>query len=269
MRYVVLGNTGLQVSRLAWGSDIGLPPQEFLPILRRGWELGLNFVDTDHSYSYQASSGEQRPVWEAIRIWLQEVDRSRVVVATKTYQTTAEGAQRDVEHALESLGVDYLDIFLLHGLNTHEDWERFQPALRGCLRAKEQGLVRHVGMSTHTVTLTREAAHHPELEVLLVTLNETGKVMKRSGTAEEMQAAMRVLYEQGRGVYVMKPLARGRVYAESEEGETILPLTPEQVERALGYVFRCPWAHSIAVGMRCVAELEENVAIWERTDPGL
>ena len=269
MRYVALGNTGLQVSRLAWGADIGLPPQEFLPILRRGWELGLNFIDTDHSYSYQAPGGEQRPVWEAIRIWLQEVDRSRVVVATKTYHTTAEGAQQDVEQALSSLGVDYLDIFLIHGLNTHEDWERFQPALQGCLRAKEQGLVRHVGMSTHTVTLAREAAHHPELEVLLVTLNETGKVMTRSGTAEEMQDAMRVLYQQGRGVYVMKPLARGRVYAESDEEGTAPPLTPEQVERALGYVFRCPWAHSIAVGMRRLAELEENVAIWERTDPGL
>lgn len=268
MRKVPLGNTGLQVSRMAWGSDIGLSPQEFLPILRRGWERGLNFVDTDHTYSYRAPTGEPRPVWEAIREWLEEIDRSQAVVATKTYNTTADGALQDVEHALIALGVEYLDIFLLHGLNTLEDWERFQPSLQGCLRAKERGLVRHVGMSTHTVTLAREAASHPELEVLLVTLNETGKVMKRSGTAEEMQAAMRVLYQQGRGVYVMKPLARGRVYAETDEEGQAPPLTSNQVERALGYVFRCPWAHSISIGMCSIAELEENVAILERIEAG-
>jgi predicted aldo/keto reductase-like oxidoreductase len=107
------------------------------------------------------------------------------------------------------------------------------------------------------------------LEVLLVTLNQTGKVMKRSGTPEEMQAAMRVLHAQGRGVYVMKPLARGRVYAELEEGGTAPPLTPPQVEQALGYVFRCPWAHSVAIGMRSVAELEQNVSLWQRVDAEL
>lgn len=266
MRYVPLGQTGLSVSRVAFGCDIGLSPDEFLPVLRRGGELGLNFVDTDHSYVYRTAEGSHRPVWEAIRVWLEEVDRAQVVVATKTYSTSADGALRDVDQALAEMGLDCLDVFLLHGLNTLEDWERFQPALKGCLQAKERGLVRHVGMSTHTVTLAREAAHHPELEVLLVTLNETGKVMKRSGTAEEMQAAMRALYEQGRGVYVMKPLARGRVYAESEEGGPAPPLTSAQVERALGYVFRCPWAHSIAIGMRSVAELEQNVAIQERID---
>lgn len=134
------------------------------------------------------------------------------------------------------------------------------------MEAKERGWVHQVGMSTHTVTLTREAAHHPELEVLLVTLNKTGKVMKRSGTPEEMQQAMRVLYEQGRGIYIMKSLARGRVFSEGEAGSS--ELTQSMVDEALTYVFQCPWAHAVTIGMRSVAEVEKDVAIEQRVDAG-
>ena len=265
MYYVKLGQAGPAVSRIAIGADVGVPPDGFLPVLRRGWELGINFVDTDHSYGYHDSTtGQRGRVWEAIRSWLAEVDRSKVVVTSKTYKPSVAGALEDVEEARRELGTDYLDVFMLHGLNTLEDWERFQPALEGLMEAKERGWVHHVGMSTHTVPLTREAAHHPELEVLLVVLNKSAKSMKRSGTAEEMQEAMRVLYEQGRGVYIMKSLARGRVFLEEESGPS--QLTPRMLDEALTYVFECPWAHSVAVGMRSVAQLEENVAIEQRVD---
>lgn len=267
MRYSVMGHTGLRVSRVSVGTDIVLPPEDFAPVLRRAGELGINFIDTDISYSYRRDDDTSGKSWEGVRQWLAEVERPKVVLAAKTYEPSADGAFRNAEESLEGLGTDYVDAFLLHGLNTMEDWERFKPALEGCLKAKEQGLVRHVGMSTHTVTMAREAARHPELEVLLVTLNATGKVMKRTGTAAEMQEAMRVLYEQGRGVYIMKSLARGRVFEDEDvmaPAGSDSPLTHEQVDRALTYVYECPWAHAVTIGMRSVAELVEDVAIANR-----
>ncbi|MFA6108021.1 MAG: aldo/keto reductase [Candidatus Latescibacterota bacterium] len=272
MHYATMGKTGLKVSRVSVGTDIQLVPDRFLPILRRAGELGVSFVDTDYSYSYPRPDGSSGQSWEAVREWLREVDREQVVLAAKTYDPTPDGAFRHAEESLAGLGTEYVDVFLLHGLNTLEDWERFRPALEGCLRAKEQGLVRHVGLSTHTVTLAREAARHPELEVLLVTLNATGKVMKRSGSPEEMQAAMQVLCEQGRGVYIMKSLARGRVFWDrDEEAGAGAPnqLTREEIDRALSYVFRCPWAHAVTIGMRSIAELEENAAVAARVDAEL
>lgn len=271
MHYAKLGNTGLRVSRVSVGTDIRLAPADFLPILRRAGELGINFVDTDNTYSYDSSESRGQ-TWEAVREWLKEVDRSEKVLIAKTYDPSPEGAFREAEEALVGLGIEQLDALLLHGLNSLEDWERFRPALEGCLRAREQGLVRHVGMSTHTVTLAREAVKHPELEVLLVTLNATGKVMKRSGTPDQMQEAMRALYEQGRGIYIMKSLARGRVFWERDEeagADAENQLTHEQVDRALSYVFRCPWAHAVTIGMRSIAELEENVSIQQRVDAEL
>ncbi|MFH1570105.1 MAG: aldo/keto reductase [Gemmatimonadota bacterium] len=269
MHYAVMGKTGLRVSRVSVGTDIVLTPAQFLPVIRRAAGLGVNFIDTDNSYSYRREDGSGGQTWEAVREWLTEVRRGDVVLAAKTYEPTAEGAFRNAEEALAGLGTEYVDALLLHGLNTLEDWERFRPALEGCLRAREQGLVRHVGLSTHTVTLAREAARHPELEVLLVTLNKTGKVMKRSGTPAEMQAAMRVLCEQGRGVYIMKSLARGRVFEEEDVlvgAGSDSPLTPDQVDRALTYVFECPWAHAVTIGMRSLAEVEADVAVANRVD---
>jgi len=269
MHYTVMGNTGLRVSRVSVGTDIVLAPQQFLPVIRRAAELGVNFIDTDNSYSYKAADGTSGKTWEAVGEWLTEVDRAEVVLVAKTYDPTVDGAFRNAEEALTALGTEYVDVFLLHGLNTLEDWERFRPALEGCLKAKEQGLVRHVGLSTHTLALAREAALHPELEVLLVVLNATGKVMKRTGTAAQMQAAMKALHEQGRGVFVMKSLARGRVFEEEDvmvRAGSDSPLTHDQVDRALTYVFECPWAHAVTIGMRSVAEVDEDVAIANRVD---
>ncbi len=264
MEYATMGDTGLRVSRLSVGTDVGLSPEELAPILRRASELGVNFIDTDNSYSYERSPGERGQTWEAVRQWLPEVERSDVVLAAKTYKTSAAGALKDAEDALIGLGTDYVDIFLLHGLNQLEDWDRFEPALAGCLEARERGLVRYVGISTHTVTMARKAAEIPELEVLLVTLNLTGKVMKRSGSPEEMQEAMHLLHDQGRGLYIMKSLARGRVFEDDEEeGEARRRLTPDEIERALTYVYECPWAQAVTIGMRRVEEVDQNAAVAE------
>jgi len=269
MHYAVMGDTGLKVSRVSVGTDVKLAPEELLPVIRRAGELGVNFIDTDISYSYGEADGKSGRSWEAVREWLQEVDRRQMVLAAKTYEPTEAGALRNVEESLEGLGTDYIDAFLLHGLNEMEDWVRFQPALKGCLKARELGLVRHVGLSTHTVTLAREAARHPELEVVLVVLNVTGKVMKRTGTAAQMQAAMRELHEQGRGVYIMKSLARGRVFEDEDvmaRAGSENSITPDQVDRALTYAFECPWAHAVTIGMRSLREVEQDVAVAERVD---
>jgi len=269
MHYAVMGDTGLKVSRVSVGTDVKLAPEELLPVIWRAGELGVNFIDTDISYSYGEADGKSGRSWEAVREWLQEVDRRQMVLAAKTYEPTEDGALRNVEESLEGLGTDYIDAFLLHGLNEMEDWVRFQPALKGCLKARELGLVRHVGLSTHTVTLAREAARHPELEVVLVVLNVTGKVMKRTGTAAQMQAAMRELHEQGRGVYIMKSLARGRVFEDEDvmaRAGSENSITPDQVDRALTYAFECPWAHAVTIGMRSLREVEQDVAVAERVD---
>ena len=268
MHYAKLGKNGPVVSRVAVGSDVNVPPDTFLGILRKGGELGINFIDTDITYVYQDPEKGDVRMWNTIRTWLQETNRSDVVLVSKTLEKTAEGARKEITEALEGMDTDYLDVFMIHAVDTPELWNDMQPALEEIMRAREEGLVRQVGMSIHTVTMAGEAAKHPELEVLLVSLNYTGKAMKRSGTRQQMEDAMRVLYEQGRGVYIMKSLAHGRVFQEEEDAPDTagVALEPAQVEKALDYVFRFPYAHAVAIGMKSVEEMEEDVSIAERVD---
>jgi aryl-alcohol dehydrogenase-like predicted oxidoreductase len=267
MHYARLGTSGPSVSRVAFGTDVNIPPQRLLGILRSGIELGINFVDTDINYVYRNPEGGKVRMWEAVRDCLREVNREDVVIVSKTLQKSARGARREIVEALEGMGLDYIDVFMLHAVDTPEQLKDMRPALKQILRSRDEGLVRQVGLSTHTVTMAREAAKHTELEVLLVTLNFAGKIMKRSGTAEQMQQAMRTLFEQGRGVYIMKSLANGRVFQEvGNAGRPVGAFGRTELERAFGYVFRCPWAHAVAIGMKSVEEMRTDVSIEKRID---
>ena len=91
MHYVKLGKNGPVVSRVAVGSDVNVPPDTFLGILRKGGELGINFIDTDITYVYQDPEKGDVRMWNTIRTWLEETNRSDVVLVSKTLEKTARG----------------------------------------------------------------------------------------------------------------------------------------------------------------------------------
>ena len=173
MRQASLGSTGLMVSRLGLGTDTfhtgGITLGQITDIVLRAWELGINFVDTDRSYD----------VFPALAAALPHMERSRLVLATKTYEKTRQGALRDVSHALETLGTDYVDLFLLHGVDSLDEYDAFAGAFAGLQEAKAKGWVRHIGLSTHAVHVVTAMADHPAIEGVLTVLNVTGKNMHR------------------------------------------------------------------------------------------
>lgn len=239
MQKVELGTTGLVVSRLSMGTDTHLPVTEGAYLLQRALELEINFWDTDESYGTQPCIGAA----------LKGLDRSQVVIATKTYRSDRKGAWRSLEQALREMETDYIDIFHLHAMDSVPQFTRHAGALEALLEAKERGLVRAVGLSTHNVRMMEAIPDIPEIEVVLAVLNRTGARIGGGGR-EEMERATRRAYEAGKGVYLMKVLARGR-------------LAPE-LESALGYALGLPYVHSACVGMRSIQELEMNVAVANR-----
>lgn len=236
MRKVNLGATGLSVSRLALGTDTGIRGDAGVRLLRRAFELGVSFWDTDESYTTQPCIGEA----------LKGLDRSQVVIAAKTYREDEEGARRSLERSLREMGTDYIDIFLLHAIDSVSQFERHSGALEALLEAKEEGLIKAVGLSTHSVETARMVPEVPEIEVVLAVLNRMGGRI-RGGSREGMEGALQRAYEMGKGVYLMKVLDRGRLASS--------------LESALGYALGLPYVHSVCVGMRSVEELEMNVAV--------
>lgn len=148
MDYHPLGNTGLTVSVAGLGcggnSRLGLGRgasfDECVSVARAAIDLGVNFIDTAEVY------GTEEIVGAAVK----EYDRDRLVISTKAlFKTddTAETVTRKVEASLKRLGLDHVDIFHFHAVGPaayehHRDV--LAPAL---LRLKEQGKVRHVGLT--------------------------------------------------------------------------------------------------------------------------
>ena len=246
MERVEYGRTGIMVTRLCWGTGLmgklrhHQSPAESAAILHRGHELGVNFWDTADGY------GTHPHVREALK----GLDRSDIVINTKTGKKDAAGAAADVDRFLQELGTDYIDTILLHGIGTVEEFEARAGALDALIRAREAGKVRAVGLSTHlsTGTIMDVCATDPRVQVILTTVNRDG-VMLVNGTMAEHLPLVERCYQAGTGICLMKTLAQGGLVHVARE--------------AIQYNLRLAYAHSVCVGVNSIAEVEFAVRVAE------
>jgi len=240
LEYRFLGETGLKVSRLCFGALTIGPLQRNLSvrdgarIIRHALELGINFIDTAQLYD----------TYEYIRIALQGWDKP-VVIATKSYNPEREGMAEALEEARRALDRDVVEVFLLHEQESELTLKGHRPALDYLLEAKARGIVKAVGISTHTIRAVRAAARLPEIDVISPLINMRG-IGILDGTRDEMLAAIDEAYRAGKGLYAMKPLGGGHMY--------------KQAEAALEWVLRQPSLASVAIGMQTEEEVDFNVA---------
>jgi len=242
MERIPYGQTGLIVSRLCLGTGLmghlrhNLTPAQAAPIFHRADELGLTFWDTADGYKTH----------DLVRAGLQGRDRDRIVVNTKTRADTFDGVTADVERFRQELGLDVLDIVLLHNVETVEELERRRPAMEALLAARARGLVRAVGISTHlgTGAIMAEVAARPEIQVCLTTVNRDGLMLK--GDMAEHIRLVQGCYDAGVAICLMKTLAQGDLVHD--------------FAAAIRYNLSLACAHSVCVGMNSLQELEEDVA---------
>ncbi len=205
---VVLGKTGIRTSRLAMGTGtIGgagqsnqtrLGNSPFTTLLRDGYhDNGLRFFDSADSY------GSHPYVAEAIK----GMPRDRVTVLTKTDTRDAAGVQRDLDRFRRELGVDYIDIVLIHCV-TEGDWTtRYRGAMDVLSEAKTKGVIRAHGVSCHSLPALKAAAASPWVDVDLVRLNPIGSHM--DADPETVISVIKEMKAQGKGIVGMKILGQG------------------------------------------------------------
>ncbi|MFN2134042.1 MAG: aldo/keto reductase [Anaerolineae bacterium] len=241
MRTVALGDTGIQVSRLSFGTAFmgplsdHLSPQEGAALLLQALDQGISFWDTSDDYGTHS-----HVAWA-----LQHIAREEVTVSSKIREPGTTVAQ-----VLDELDTSYLDILFVHEV-TLDGVETAREMLRAWQGEKERGHVRAVGISTHSVHVTQLAAAWPRVDVLMVPINATGVCTSDSsiedGSVAQMLDATRQAWERGKGIVAMKVMGCGSLADHSEE--------------AISYVVRLPYVHSLCIGMRSWAEVQENVEL--------
>lgn len=244
MNRIKLGNTGIEVSRLCFGSltmtpfQANLPVEEGAKLIQYAYTKGINFIDTAEIYDN----------YKYIKEALKNINREDYVIATKCYAYTKEMAKESLDLALRELGTDYIDIFLLHEQESIHTIRGHYEAIEYFLKAKEMGKIRAIGISTHRVSGVFAATQYDEIEVVHPIVNKEG-IGIQDGTIEDMLAMIEKAYNMGKGIYGMKPLGGGHLISQSKE--------------AFNFVKNIPFIHSIAIGMQSKEEVDCNVSLME------
>ena len=200
MKKVMLGSTGLEVTGLGFG---GIPIQrveeaQAVDVVLHAVETGIDFIDTSRMYS--TSEGR---IGKALR----ETDK-KVTLATKSMNRFADGIRKDIEVSMENLQVDYIDIYQCHAVSSNDEYERvIRPggALDGLKIAKEQGLIGHMGITSHSLDLLEKIIDDGFFETIMVCLSFL-----------EPEARERIVpkaKEKNIGVLAMKPFSGGVIDA--------------------------------------------------------
>src|SRR6266699_4317341 len=212
---VTLGKTGIQTSRLAMGTgtvgvghhshQTSLGVKGLSDLLLNGYDHGLRFFDAEDSY------GSHPHVAEALK----HIPRDKATVLTKSWARDPAGMRADLDRFRKELGVEYIDIFLMHCL-TEGDWtERYKGVMDVLSEAKQKGIIRAHGCSCHSIEALRAAAASPWVEVDLARINPTGAYMDADpatviGVLKQMKAS-------GKAVVGMKILGAGELRNRQDE----------------------------------------------------
>ena len=248
MQQVMLGSSGIEVSRLCIGTGtVGwngssnqtrqLGTQGLIDLLCYAYDSGVRFWDTADQY------GSHPHVREALRM----LPREQVVITTKTTSRTASGVREDVERFLDELGTDYADIVLLHCLTEHDWTTRYQDCMEALSACQAQGMIRAVGVSCHDFDAFKLAAATPWVEVVLARINYDGVSMDAS--PEEVIPVMDEMSARGKGIYGMKVYGAGKLLDDRR--------------RALAFVLDLASVDAVVLGIETKAEVDENVELME------
>jgi predicted aldo/keto reductase-like oxidoreductase len=252
MEQVLYGNTGLEVSRLCIGCGhfTRTHPdfEDGAQFLLRVLEKGVNFWDTAEGYGSHPHIGAA----------LKHIDRSEVVIQTKLGHKDYALTKERLDKALKDLNTDYVDVLLLHGVNSPGDLQRREGALKAMLEAKAAGKVRHVGCSTHIYTgpVMDAVTDCAEMEVILCTVNKTGIMLEGSimdentrvpetPTLEAHVEQVKRAFAAGKGISIMKIIAQGK----APQNEWV---------NYIEWGFKFPYAHAVNLGMNDETELNLN-----------
>ncbi|MGQ9729656.1 MAG: aldo/keto reductase [Candidatus Zipacnadales bacterium] len=276
MQYRSVGDTGIQVSALGIGTMRFKSRDNAVEIIDRALSLGLTYFDIGSAYSYKEFH-ENAEAW--VGTALAGRDRSSVVLSAKAQPRTGEPqvdkglgiSTRDqmarcIENSLKRVGTDYFDFYQLWDMSAPEHFEAGcvgeDSPLKAMREARQQGLVRHLGFTTHgkPEDIISWLEQVPDFRFITIYYNFNDRYPER---------VLDYCLAHHVGVCIMGPLRGGLLTGESEIFVEYLPELagmPVQ-EIALRFLLGSPAVSTVISGMNEIAHVEQNAAIASLEDP--
>jgi len=206
------GRTGHRSTRILFGAAAlyRSTTERNAQLLGALLEHGINHIDTAAGYGDSELH---------VATWMKE-HRHRFFLATKTGERGHDGAKRSIERSLERLGVESIDLLQLHNLVDEADWRTAMGdggALGAAIAAREQGLVRFLGVTGHGWDVARrhlESLERYPFDSVLFPYNYP--MMSQPGYARDVEALLERCAERGVAVQTIKSVARRRWQEQPE-----------------------------------------------------
>ncbi len=236
---IPFGSTGHNSSRILFGAAAlgGMKQSKADDVIELVRSYGVNHFDVAASYG----DAELR-----LADFLQDA-RDDVFLATKTGDRTADGARASIERSLNRMQVSQLDLIQFHNLAQDEDWETVMAkggALEAAIKAKEEGLVRFIGVTGHG---TKIAEMHlkslSQFDFTSVLLPYSHASMQDAQYANEFEELYRLCEQKGIAMQTIKAIAHRR-WDDDDDAKRFSWYKPireaDALARAVHWVLRRP-----------------------------
>lgn len=250
--WVTLGNSGVKVTRLAFGTGTHggrvqreLGQEAFTKLVRHAYDRGIRFFESADNYDQ---------MHEMLAIALKGIPRDSYRLMTKfRWRQDFDNPFGTLDRFRRELNTEYFDIVLLHNVRT-ANWPTELEKLRDAFsEAKHKQILKAHGASCHGLLPLRAYPGNKWLDVCLARVNHDGTKMDNirgdndPGDVTEVTGHVKKVHAQGTGVLGMKIIGEGQF------------TDPEQRQKSINYVFKNKLADAVTIGYKSPAEIDEAI----------
>ncbi len=251
--WVTLGNSGVKVTRLAFGTGTNggriqrdLGQEAFTRLVRHAYDNGIRFFETADAYTGMP---------QMLATALKGIPRDSYRLMTKYRLNDTADPKASIDRFRSDLNSEYFDILLLHCIRTPnwmEDFKRLQDELS---EAKSKKIIHAHGASCHGLQPLRTFPASNWLDVALLRVNHAGVRMDTMSTRDpdelgdvkEVVAHAREIHARGTGVLGMKLIGEGR-FTKAEDRDA-----------AMRFAFNTGSVDAVTIGYKSTAEIDEAI----------
>ena len=278
MRMRSLGRSGLMVSEVGLGGEHlqGKPYEVVKEVVDEALAQGINIMDIFMSEPEVRSNIGRALAGRREQMYLQGHIGSAWIDGQYTRTRDIPTAQAAFQDFLDRIGTDYVDIGMIHFVDTQEDFDAVfhGPFIEYACSLKEKGIIRALGMSSHNPVVALQAVRTGLLDVLMFSLNPAYDLLPKDtdvdalfqaetfqkdgllGVNPSRDTLYRTCEAMGVGITVMKGLGAG-VLLDAKASPFRMALTPVQ---CIHYALTRPAVSSVLVGCRTAAQVQAAVA---------
>ena len=247
---VRLGDTGLTVSRIAMGTGTSgsnknsnqtrLGMEGFVNMAHHAYERGITFYDMADGYGSMPFVGES----------IKRLPREKLTLLSKIW-TYEDGSERNepvaqyLDRFRKAANTDYFDIILLHSMMQGNWTDTRKHHIDGLSKAKQDGIVKAVGVSCHNIDALITASESPWVDVILARINPFGKLM--DGEPDAIKAILQKAMQNGKGVVGMKIFAEGQCVSDEER------------EQSIQYAVTQKPVHCMTMGYESIEQMDDAI----------